>query len=283
LRAFQAARGLSVTGSCDEATWQALVEVGWELGDRHLYLRAPNLRGDDVAELQQRLGTLGFDAGRVDGIFGPDTLRAVHDFQQNVGLNADGVCGHATYRALQRLSPRTSDGRGVAAIREQESLRTLAGLLLGARVVVGHETSSSPLARQVAKRLRADGAHVVSTDHPDFSRQASEANRYDARLYFGLFHSEPPRVAYYGVAEFESIGGRHLATLAVDALRRAGITVPSACGMRLAVLRETRMPAVLVQMGHIPAERIPGVAEALASAVARWLGDPPAPTAAKTL
>ena len=37
-------------------------------------LTAPNLRGEDVAELQRILARLGFDCGRVDGIFGPDTL-----------------------------------------------------------------------------------------------------------------------------------------------------------------------------------------------------------------
>ena len=36
-------------------------------------LTAPNLRGEDVAELQRILARLGFDCGRVDGIYGPDT------------------------------------------------------------------------------------------------------------------------------------------------------------------------------------------------------------------
>ena len=42
-------------------TWSALVEAGRRLGDRFLYRRTPMLRGDDVAELQQRLSALGFD------------------------------------------------------------------------------------------------------------------------------------------------------------------------------------------------------------------------------
>ena len=73
--AFQQARGLTSTGVCDDLTWTALVEASWRLGDRHLYLRAPHLRGDDVAELQHRLGQFGFDAGRVDGIFGVETAQ----------------------------------------------------------------------------------------------------------------------------------------------------------------------------------------------------------------
>jgi N-acetylmuramoyl-L-alanine amidase len=274
LRAFQVARGLAVTGECDEHTWHAIVEAGWDLGDRHLYLRSPNMRGDDVGELQQRLGVLGFDAGRIDGIFGPDTNRALSEFQRNVGLDPDGVCGHGTFRALQQLSPRTGDGRGVAAIREQERLRTDAGLLQDARIVIGNTTASGIVARQVAKALRTHGAHVVSSDHPDLSRQAAEANRYDARVYVGLFATDPPCVAYYGVPEFESIGGRQIATLAVNALRAVGLTLPAAKGMRLAVLRETRMPAVVLHLGVVPADKTPAVADAVAEAVSCWLRGP---------
>src|SRR6266508_2853099 len=93
---FQRDRGLDCTGACDLSTWAMLVEAGYRLGDRLLYLHAPMLRGDDVAELQLRLGSLGFDAGRVDGIFGPETEHALHDFQRNAGLPADGIAGQAT-------------------------------------------------------------------------------------------------------------------------------------------------------------------------------------------
>ncbi|MGZ7087798.1 MAG: peptidoglycan-binding domain-containing protein, partial [Ilumatobacteraceae bacterium] len=93
VRAFQTARGIPASGVCDASTWTALVEAGYRIGDRLLYLRSPMLRGDDVAELQRGLGALGFDAGRVDGILGPTTERALRDFQRNAGLTTDGVCG----------------------------------------------------------------------------------------------------------------------------------------------------------------------------------------------
>ena len=57
------------------------------------------LRGDDVAELQQRLCTLGFDTGRVDGIFGDATVRALGEFQRNAGLPVDGIVGGRHARA----------------------------------------------------------------------------------------------------------------------------------------------------------------------------------------
>ena len=83
-----------------------------------------------MAELQRRLGRLGFDAGRVDGIFGPLTARALDDFQRNVGLPPDGICGYETVHALQRLGDRMT-GPSIATVREAEQLRraprTLAG------------------------------------------------------------------------------------------------------------------------------------------------------------
>ncbi len=86
-------------------------------------------RGDDVAELQRRLGLLGFDAGRVDGIFGPRTDRALTDFQRNGGLITDSICGPSTLAALARLGDVGGDrgtpgGRAsISAVRERERHR----------------------------------------------------------------------------------------------------------------------------------------------------------------
>ncbi|SHK21661.1 LysM domain-containing protein [Geosporobacter subterraneus DSM 17957] len=64
------------------------------------------LRGQDVQHLQERLNTLGFDAGLQDGIFGVQTQQAVIQFQTSQGLEADGIVGLATYRALFDLEGR---------------------------------------------------------------------------------------------------------------------------------------------------------------------------------
>ena len=75
------------------------------------------MRGDDVADLQRRLGALGFDAGRVDGIFGVDTDRAVRAFQRNAGLSVDGICGTTTVVSLHRLRSKGPES-DPAAVRE---------------------------------------------------------------------------------------------------------------------------------------------------------------------
>lgn len=101
VRAFQQRRGLIADGLIGPQTSAALDGAHWHLGDRLLqFVPGHLMRGDDVAELQERLLTLGFAPQRVDGLFGPDTDRALRGFQRGCGL-AD----HAGLRrpATQRL------------------------------------------------------------------------------------------------------------------------------------------------------------------------------------
>ena len=74
------------------------------------------LRGDDVAELQRRLNALGFDAGREDGILGPETEARAVEFQRNAGLAPDGICGPATLAALDHVGSLAEGS--VASVRE---------------------------------------------------------------------------------------------------------------------------------------------------------------------
>ena len=50
---------------------------------------------------QDDLNTLGYNTGGLDGIFGNQTLNAVRNYQNNVGLTVDGIIGCNTWRALQ--------------------------------------------------------------------------------------------------------------------------------------------------------------------------------------
>jgi N-acetylmuramoyl-L-alanine amidase len=251
VRAFQDHRRLETTGVCDTSTWAALVEAGYQLGDRLLYLRAPMLRGDDVGALQRRLGALGFDAGRVDAIFGPLTEGALKDFQRNAGLTTDGVCGPDVLAELARLGNR-ADGATVAGIREREHLLQGPRALQGRRVVVGDTGGLGVIADGLAKALLEAGAVVAVLHHPDPSTQAAEANQFEAEVFVGLTVGEtgPCWAAYYATEGFESAGGRRLAELIVAMLRGdRALEVEPAKGMRLPLLRETRMPAVVCSVG----------------------------------
>ncbi len=268
-------RGLRATGTCDEDTWRAIVEASWKLGDRLLVLVAPNLRGDDVSELQASLARLGFDCGRVDGIFGPGTLRALEDFQRNCGLYDDGVCGPDTVKALQVLARQTGSGPGVSAVRELEQLTAGARELADLRVLVGQFGGLSALTRQLVQALRHRSATVNATDEPDASAQASAANRFAANVYIGFEAGTDATttVHYYQVPQFESAGGRRLAeSIHARCAERTPDLVPEIAGMRLPVLRETRMPAVLITIGQVQValDRSGDLVAAIVAAIATW-------------
>ncbi len=57
-------------------------------------------KGGEVKEVQRRLKLWGYYSGKVDGVFGSATKKAVIAFQKKNGLTADGVVGKATYAAL---------------------------------------------------------------------------------------------------------------------------------------------------------------------------------------
>src|SRR5215207_6211801 len=131
IRHFQQERGLTVDGIVGPATYRALDEARYRLGDRLLsYVVSNPLTGDDVLLLQRRLMELGFNVGRVDGVFGPLTLDALREFQRNVGLPADGTCGPATFKALAGLAPLVTGGRP-DSLRAAEAIRRAGPALPG--------------------------------------------------------------------------------------------------------------------------------------------------------
>jgi len=56
--------------------------------------------GDDVIELQARLQYIGYYNGAIDGIFGYGTYWALRNFQQDYGLDVDGIAGGNTKTVL---------------------------------------------------------------------------------------------------------------------------------------------------------------------------------------
>ena len=275
VRTFQERRGLRVDGICGPQTWGSLVEAGYQLGDRLLYHTSPPLRGDDVADLQRRLGALGFDAGRVDGIFGEDTQRAVLEFQRNAGLTADGVCGPATRAVLLRVKARSDDPIPVAGVRERETLRRSPRTLDGRRVVVAQAGGLDALTDAVVRALAETGAQAIPLHHLDGSAQAQQANGVGADVFVGLAPAETGcSVSYYAAHGFESQGGRRLAECIqkeVPGILGTGATAPA--GMAVPVLRETKMPAVVCELGP-PATVVaqgPSLAYAFTRALECWV------------
>lgn len=266
LERFQGDHGMPATGVCDQVTWARVVEAEFQLGDRLLCLVSPMTRGKDVSELQLRLGSLGFDAGRVDGIFGPSTQLAVRDFQRNAGLVADDVCGPETVVALQRLEGRA--GRStVAGVRERERLRQLKDGLIELRLAVGGTPETRHLADALAAKVESVGGAATVLDGT-WEEQADRANRFGADVVLGLALAPAPsvRATYFEVPGFASYGGQQLAERLVAELPSLpGWPAGSSTGMQVPLLRETRAPAVLLEMG--PPEAVESSPETLVAAL----------------
>lgn len=277
LRRFQEARGLQPDGICGRDSWSALVEAGYRLGDRLLYVQVPLLRGDDVSDLQTRLGRLGFFDERVDGMYGPLTATALTDFQRNTGLNPDGICGPDAIAALIRLGGRPPQSVKGGVV-ERERLLAAPRLLGGRRVMIGEMGGLGALASSVVRSLHHQGALVVSCPHPDQAAQAAEANRFGANVYLGLALRPGPGAScsYYATDAFVSAGGRRLAQLAAAALGPELTADVEIRGMRLAALRETKMTAIWCELGPptLVVEATERLAVALAASVVAWAATP---------
>jgi N-acetylmuramoyl-L-alanine amidase len=276
VEAFQHLRGLRVDGVCGPQTWSTLVEAGFRIGDRFLYRRTPMLRGDDVVDLQQRLSTLGFDTGRVDGIFGDRTSRALAEFQRNVGLPVDGIAGGATLRELIRLESRHQEAELISSVRARAQLRDAPPTLTGRHVAIGEQGGLSSVTGALRRRLVLGGTQVTDLHHPDDSMQAQQANELDVDVFLGLrlnpAHAEC-HTSYWAGTHDESQGGRLLAELIQEIVPGIlGIQDGGAHGMSLAILRETRMPSVLVELGpaSLVVERAALLAAALSTALGKW-------------
>jgi hypothetical protein len=118
----------------------------------------------DVAALQVALRIEGVHTGAIDGIFGPDTRKAVRRFQRREGLVVDGVPGRKTLKALRpfsrhrlgsRMIRRGMVGWDVAALQYLLSRCNLdVGAIDGA---FGAHTRAAVLAYQRRAGLEDDG------------------------------------------------------------------------------------------------------------------------------
>jgi len=277
---FQSERDLPADGVCNAKTWSALVDAGYRLGDRMLYLRLPMLRGDDVADLQHRLSALGFDPGGVDAIFGDRTEVALRDFQHNAGLPADGTCGPETVTDLLRFSLREGGKDLVSPLRERLLIaRNSSRTLEGRRFAVGESGGFSAGVAAVSRALYAVGASALALHDPDLSRQAREANAAGVDCYIGLrivAERSSCTTAFYKGFRYESVTSKRLAELIQDRLpSELGLDDDGICGLALPILRETQMPAIEVQLGDPSRviQRTSQLSTSIAAALESWVAE----------
>ena len=281
VRAFQQRRGLIVDGILGPHTNIALAGARWKLGDRMLsHIPGHMLQGDDVAELQERLLSLGFTPDRVDGIFGAHTEQAVRRFQVGVGLAVDGRVGPETLRAFAALS-RSVSGGSPHTLREEEIVRSSGHRLIGRIVVLdpghgGDDTGTVAhglteaevtleLARRIEGRLSAIGVTVLftrsaTTSPPDLQR-ATMANQAHADIMLSLHCDSTDQSRASGVATFfwglERFGawsavGEHLANLIQrEIVSRTGLADCRSHPRGWELLQRTQMPTVRIETGYL--------------------------------
>ena len=271
---FQQDRGLLADGRVGANTWRELVESGYALGDRLLYLREPPFRGDDVLQLQVKLNLLGFNAGPERGVHDEEVERAVLDFQRNAGLPVDGIVGESTLRKLEAVR-KAESGREGKKIPERDRGYAAALGLTGQSVTIdpGHggpdlgvvsprglaeKDVTLALGLRLAELLRAEGCRVQLTREADervpLYARADAAGGTATDFFLSLHCNDAPSPAarggasyYFQRSHYYSEHGRRLAGSIGARMERAGVPWLGRFGRNYALLREARGIALVVE------------------------------------
>jgi len=144
-------------------------------------------------------------------------------------------------------------------------------------VVVVERGGLDALAGASGRVLRRHGAEITVLHHPDPSELAHQANALKAAVCIELAildEGDGCRCVFYRGYRTSSPTGQDLAERLSRAVATAlGLPDLGAVGMAIPILRETRMPAVVCEIGPTAAIVAdgPSIADALADALERWI------------
>ena len=125
--------------------------------------------GENVRLIQQRLIDLGYLNGKVDGVFGSASQKALEAFQSKHGLKVDGTAGSATYailfsyNALSASAMPTPAPSAIPTIAPTTPTPTPAPITRE-NVVVIREGTVGDAVKRLQERLTQLGYYVASVD-----------------------------------------------------------------------------------------------------------------------
>ena len=260
---FQTAKGLDSDGEVGPNTWNALfnTSTSGESGyNRILKLTSPLMYGEDIKAVQNKLNSLGYNAGTADGYYGEGTRTAVINFQTARGLDIDGEVGPNTWNTLFNTS--SSGGNGVTSnIRKVFIDPGHGGTDPGAS---GNGLYEKEVVLSIAKKVRniliSKGFDVElsrSTDqYVSLSDRAAQANAWDADLFVSIHCNSATSSSANGTECYThptaNTSTKSLSKNMASALAsKLSLTNRGHKEANFAVLRLSNMPSILIETAFI--------------------------------
>jgi N-acetylmuramoyl-L-alanine amidase len=170
------------------------------------------------------------------------------------------------------MSSQTGSGPGIVSVRESEKLHHAAKVGDSLKIVVGCFGDLRSISRGLTRRLREQYDDVMTVEESDPTLHATSANSFQADVYVGIAASTSQHhdIVFYETEGFSSPGGRRLAEAIAAQLEAIGFGQFTVKGLRLPILRATRMPAVLCIFGQSDTPGLDVITHAISTAISGW-------------
>jgi N-acetylmuramoyl-L-alanine amidase len=162
-------------------------------------------------------------------------------------------------------------------VRESEKLHHAARTGDSLKIVVGCFGDLQRVSRGLTRKLREQYNDVMTVEESDSTLHATSANSFQADVYVGIAaaSAQHHEIVFYETEGFSSPGGHRLAEAIAAQLNAVGPGQFVVRGMRLPILRATRMPAVLCVFGQSSQPEFDVIASAVCAAVNAWFAPKP--------
>ena len=184
-------------------------------------------KSQEIAQIQEKLLLQGYDIGIPDGVYGAQTVAAVKQFQQKLGLTPDGVIGNVTYTKLMGSSLPVTGARGNTVSRGGSSfvrsLISVAFKYMGVPYVFGGTSpwgfDCSGFTQYVFRQMGVTIPRTADVQFYNFKKVSSNALQPGDLVFFQTYEPGPSHCGIY-------IGGGEF----IHAGSSTGVTVASVFG-----------------------------------------------------